>query len=151
MKNSKKGFTRFELVSVIIMILIVVAISIPVALHFVETQRRSMDRQRADRAEEVAYAEYALAHMFKDGEVMYMFTGDTEVLSILRHAPYPGGDYSAIEFPRADKYSDGAAKGSGLAIDSRSKKLEGEELIIVLGSNGEVLYDSWKEKLAAKY
>ena len=151
MNRGKKGFTRFELTAVLIMIAIVIAISIPVALNFVETQRRSMDRQRADRAEEVAYTEYALAHMFKDGEVMYMFTGDTEVLDILRHAPYGGGEYSKIEFPRADKYDDGGAKAWGMAIKARSKKLEGEDLIIVLGANGEVRYNSWKEKLAARY
>ena len=151
MKNPKKGFTRFELTAVLIMIAIVILISIPVALHFVETQRRSMDRQRADRAEEVAYSEYALGHMFKDGAVMYMFTGDTEVLSILRHAPYEAKSYSEIVFPRTDKYDDGGAKASGLAIEPRSKKLEGEPLYIVLGPNGEVLYDSWKEKLAARY
>ena len=151
MKNAKKGYTRFELVAVIIIILIIIAISVPVALHFVETQRRSMDRQRALRAEEVAKVEYSLNHLFKDGAVTYMFTGDTEVLDVLRHAPYDGKDYEAISSWRADKFDDGGAKNSGLAIEPRSKKLEGEELIIVLSDDGEVLYNSWKEKLAARY
>ena len=147
----KKGFTKFELTAVLIMIAVAVAVAIPVVSHFVETQCQSMDRQRADHAEDVAYTEYALSHMYHDGAVMYMFSGDTELLEVLRHAPYDGTAFDEISFPRVDKFNDGGAKGSGLAIKPRSKKLDGNELIIVLGDNGEVLYNSWKQKLAAKY
>ena len=151
MKLNKKGYTKFELVAVIIMICIVIAILIPIWLHFQEEQRQAMDRLEATNAEGTAQVEYMLAHWPTDGAVMYMFTGNSEVLQILRHAPCETTDYANIAFPRSDKYDDGGANGSGLAAGGRSRKVGDEPLIVVIGSDGAILYNSWKVKLSARY
>lgn len=152
MKLDRKGFTKFELTAVIIMIAIVIAIAIPVWLHFVETERRAMDRLESINAETEAHTEYMLSHWQSGEAVMYMFTGNNELCQILRHAPYNGGnDFSLISMPVEDKYSDGGNNGSGLEAKARSKKLEEISLIIVIDKNGEVVYNSWKERLAKKY
>lgn len=151
MKLNKKGYTKFELVAVIIMICIVIAILIPVWLHFAETERQAMDRLEATNAESAARIEYMLSHYPTEGSVMYMFTGNSEVLQILRHAPCETTDYENISFPRTDKYNDGGADGSGLAAGGRSNKVGDTPLIVVIGTNGEILYNSWKEQLAKRY
>lgn len=148
---NKKGYTKFELVAVIIMICIVIAILIPVWLHFQETERQAMDRYEAINAESTAQVEYMLGHFSSETPVMYMFTGNSEVLQILRHAPCETADYKNITFPRTDKYNDGGAEGSGLPAGGRSKKVGDEPLIVVIGNGGDILYNSWKEKLAARY
>lgn len=148
---NKKGYTKFELIAVIIMIAIVIAILIPVWLHFQETERQAMDRLEATNAETMAHTEYMLGHYTSGEPAMYMFTGNSEVCQILRHAPYTANNYADITFPRADQYNDGGAQGSGLPAGGRSKKIGDTPLIVVINQNGEIVYNSWKEKLAAKY
>ncbi len=151
MLKNKKGFTKFELCAVLIMIAITVAIAIPVALHFVEEERKAMDRLEAINAETQAQTEYMLGHWERGETVMYMFTGNTEVCEILRHAPYTAKSFDEIDFPIADKYSDGGAQGSGLEARARSRKIGERPLIVVVGPGGDILYNSWKTRLAAKY
>ena len=148
---NKKGYTKFELVAVIIMICIVIAILIPVWLHFQETERQAMDRLEAINAETMARTEYMLGHYTSGEPVMYMFTGNSEVCQILRHAPYTAKSYGDITFSRVDQYNDGGAQGSGLPASGRSRKIGDTELIVVIDHNGEIVYNSWKEKLAARY
>lgn len=151
MKLNKKGFTKFELTAVIIIICIIIAILIPVWLHFQETERQAMDRLEAINAESTAQMEYLMSHYPAGGEVMYMFTGNSEVLQILRHAPYTAKSYDEIEFPRLDAYNDGGDEGHGLSAGGRSNKVGDTPLYVVIGDGGEILYNSWKEKLAARY
>lgn len=148
---NKKGYTKFELVAVLIMIAIVIAILIPVWLHFQENERQAMDRLEANTAETMAHTEYLLGHYPSDGAVMYMFTGNTELLQILRHAPYTAESYADITFPRVDQYNDGGANGSGLPAGGRSKKIGDTPLIVVIDKGGEIVYNSWKEELAKRY
>ena len=144
---NKKGFTRFELVSAIIIIAIIIAILIPVILNFFETQRRSQDRQKAVRAEDLARQEYMLSHF--DGEpIVYTFSGRSEVLMIVAHSPVdPKADFSTLELPKKDFFNDGGNKAFGELAKAESRALGETELYVVVGENGRILFDSWLDIL----
>ncbi len=147
-KRGRRGYTRFELISVIIIVLIVIAIFIPVVLNFFETQRRSQDRQKAVRAEDLARQEYMLSHY--DGEpVVYTFSGRSEVLMIVSHAALDPEtkDFSEIELPKKDAFNDGGNKAFGELAKADSRAVGETELYVVVTGDGEVLYNSWLEIL----
>lgn len=147
-KKNTRGYTRVELVSVIIIIIIVAAIFIPVVLNFIETQNRSKDRQKAVRAEDLARQEYMLAHF--DGQpIVYTFSGRSEVMMIVAHMPVESksSDYRAIELPKKDYFNDGGNKAFGALAEAKSRAVGETELYIVVGENGRILFDSWLDIL----
>lgn len=139
----KKGYTKYELVSVIIIIAVIIAILIPVWLTFLEGQRRNLDGLAAERAEDTAQMEFMLSHYDSGDAIVYMFTGDTEVLHVYRHWSLGDTAYSDITPPRTDGFSDGGAV-SGKPKRAKSKKVGGKELFVVVRGDGEVVYNSWR-------
>ncbi len=144
-KNAKKGFTRYELVSVIIIIAVIVALLIPLILSFVEKDRRNLDGYAAERAEDAALIEFLQNHSTSAEAVVYMFSGDSEVINIYRHWAFEGGDYSAITPPRHDGYFDTPTIGGGTPKRGKSRKIGDRELYVVVSQEGEVVYNSWRE------
>lgn len=146
----KRGITKVELVSVIIIIAVFIAVMIPLGYNFLEGQRRSQDRIKASNAQDTARQEYMLSHMGGD-PIIYSFSGKTEVLLIIAHAPVEGvadGDYSGLTPPRKDGFNDGGNRSSTtLTPSAKSDKIGDTPLYIVVGNNGEILYNSWLEAL----
>lgn len=162
-ERSKKGFTRYELASVIIIISVIIAIAIPVILNFVEKDRRGVDGLAAERAEDAALIEFLQNHSTSGETVVYMFTGDSEVINIYRHWKYEEDysattnvdidysattsvdiDYSAITPPRHDGYFDTPAIGGGTPKRGKSRKIGDRELYVIVSPSGEVIYNSWR-------
>lgn len=149
--RAKKGFTRFELAAGIIIIAIIIAILVPVVLNFFETQRRSQDRQKAVRAEDLARQEFMLEH-YGGGPIVYTFSGRSEVLMIVAHSPVEEDvkDYSETEIPKKDAFNDGGNKAFGELAKADSRAVGETELYVVVTGDGEVLYNSWLEILLNK-
>lgn len=141
---NKKGYTKYELVSVIIIVGVIIAIFIPVMMSFIEQDRRNVDGLAAERAEDVAKIEYMQHHSTSGDTVVYMFTGDSEVLRVYRHWKHTG-DFKDITPPRTDGYSDGSAIVGGTEKRGKSKKVGESPLYVAVSGNGEVVYNSWRE------
>lgn len=144
-KLGKKGYTKYELISVIIIITVIIAVSIPVWLSFLEKERRNVDGLEAERAEDAAIIEYMLNHSQSGDTVVYMFTGDTEVLHVYRHWKLDDSDFSSITPPRTDGYDDGSAVVGGTQNRGKSKKVGDRPLYVAVTGNGTVVYNSWRE------
>lgn len=146
--RAKKGFTRFELAAGIIIAAIIIAILIPVVLNFFETQRRSQDRQKAVRAEDLARQEFMLEH-YGGGPIIYTFSGRSEVLMIVAHSPVGEDvkDYSETEIPKKDAFNDGGNKAFGELAHGDSRAVGGRNLFVIIGGEGDVLYNSWLDIL----
>ena len=149
--RAKKGFTRFELAAGIIIIAIIIAILVPVVLNFFETQRRSQDRQKAVRAEDLARQEFMLEH-YGGGPIVYTLSGRSEVLMIVAHSPVGEDvkDYSETDIPKKDAFNDGGNKAFGELAKADSRAVGETELYVVVTGDGEVLYNSWLEILLNK-
>lgn len=153
-EKAKKGYTRYELVSVIIIIAVVIAIAVPIVLNSVENDRRGLDGLAAERAESAALIEFMQNHSTGGEAIVYMFSGDTEVINVYRHWAYEGEDYSnstnvdidysAITPPRHDGYNDTPTIGGGTPKRGKSKKIGDRELYIIVSPSGEVIYNSWR-------
>ena len=146
--RAKKGFTRFELAAGIIIAAIIIAILVPVVLNFFETQRRSQDRQKAVRAEDLARQEYMLEH-YGGGPIVYTFSGRSEVLMIVSHAALDPEtkDFSAIELPKKDAFNDGGNKAFGELAHGDSRAVGDRDLFVIVGGEGDVLFNSWLDIL----
>ena len=149
---NKKGITKIELTCVIIMIAVFIAIMIPLGYNFVEGQRRSKDRIKAGNAQDTARQEFMLTH-FTDDPIIYSFSGKSEVLLITAHA-YVGEDvedYSNLTPPKKDGFNDGGSRSSTtLTPTASSDKVGDTPLYIIVGNEGEILYNSWMAALSAK-
>lgn len=143
-ERAKKGFTRYELVSVIIIISVILIIAVPIILNFVEDDRRGVDGLAAERAESAALIEYMQNHSDTGETIVYMFTGDSEVINVYRHWSYAGEEYSEITPPRHDGYNDTPTIGGGTPKRGKSKKIGDKELIVVVSPSGDVIYNSWR-------
>ena len=147
---NRRGITKVELVSVLIIIAVFIAVMIPLGYNFVEGQRRAQDRIKASNAQDTARQEYMLSHMGAD-PIIYSFSGKTEVLLVIAHAPVEGvtdGDYSGLTPPRKDYFNDGGNRSSTtLMPEARSDKIGDTPLYVVIGDSGEILYNSWYEAL----
>ena len=144
---NKKGITKVELVSVIIIVAIFIAILIPLGYNFLEGQRRAQDRIKASNAQDTARQEYMLSHM-GDEPIVYSFSGKSEVLLIIAHAYAEGEDYSKLAPPRTDGFNDGGNRASTLQTpEAKSDKIGDTPLYVVVGGSGEILYNSWTEAL----
>lgn len=141
--TDKRGFTKYELVGVIIIVGVIIAVFIPVWLSFVENDRRNVDGLAAERAEDVAQIEYMQHHSTSGLTVVYMFTGDSEVIRVYRHWAFEG-EFKDITPPREDGFSDGGAV-SGTPKRGKSKKVGETPLYIAVAGSGEVVYNSWRE------
>ena len=146
--RAKKGFTRFELAAGIIIIAIIIAILVPVVLNFFETQRRSQDRQKAVRAEDLARQEFMLEH-YGGGPIVYTFSGRSEVLMIVAHSPVEEDvkDYSETDIPKKDAFNDGGNKAFGELARGDSRAVGDRDLFVIIGGEGDVLYNSWLDIL----
>lgn len=142
-KFDKRGLTRYEFVSLTIIAVVIIAILLPLWLAFLESECRDLDGIDAVRAEDVAMCEYILHH-YEGGEtIAYMFTGDTEVLQVLRHWNVDGVDFDKITAPRFDGYDDGMAHENGTENKARSREIGDTPLYVVI--QGEVVYNSWRD------
>lgn len=141
---NNKGLTRFEHISIIIILAVLISLLIPASLSFVESQRRSTDYQKALKAQESARSEYMLSHFGKEtGSVVYSFSGNTEVLSIVAHEPLGDRAPENLDPPRFDKYADGGANSGGALATGESKTVGDTPLYIVVGEDGQIVYNSW--------
>ncbi len=143
-ERAKKGFTRYELVSVIIIISVILIIAVPIILNFVEDDRRGVDGLAAERAEAAALIEFMQNHSDTGETVVYMFSGDTEVINVYRHWLYMGEEFSEITPPRHDGFNDTPTIGGGTPKRGKSRKIGDKELIVVVSPSGEVIYNSWR-------
>ncbi len=143
-ERAKKGFTRYELVSVIIIISVILIIAVPIILNFVEDDRRGVDGLAAERAEAAALIEFMQNHSNTGETVVYMFSGDTEVINVYRHWLYAGEEFSEITPPRRDGFNDTPTIGGGTPKRGKSKKIGDKELIVVVSPSGDVIYNSWR-------
>ena len=145
MKN--RGITKVELVSVIIIIAVFIAVMIPLGYNFLEGQRRAQDRIKASNAQDTARQEYMLSHRGGD-PIVYSFSGKSEVLLIIAHAYAESEDYSDLTPPRKDGFNDGGSRSSTtITPKAKSDKIGDTPLYVVIGDNGEILYNSWYEAL----
>lgn len=142
---NKKGYTKYELVSVIIIVGVIIAIFIPVMMSFMENERRNTDGLAAERAEDVAQIEYMQHHSTSGETVVYMFTGDSEVLRVYRHWRHDGDDFSSLTTPRTDGYDDGSAIVGATEKRGKSKRVGERPLYVAVSGSGEVVYNSWRE------
>ena len=147
---NKRGFTRIELVSAVIIVLVLIAISCPVIFNFVETQNRSKDRQKAVRAQDLARQEFMLSHY--DGEpIVYTFSGRSEVMAIVSHEYVSAeADFGALVLPKKDGFNDGGSTAYTTLNDlakAKSRKVGERELYVVVAEDGRILYNSWLEIL----
>ncbi len=143
-ERAKKGYTRYELVSVIIIVAVVIAIAVPLVLNFVENDRRGLDGLAAERAESAALIEFMQNHSTGGEAIVYMFSGDTEVINVYRHWAYEGESYSAITPPRHDGYNDTPTIGGGTPKRGKSKRIGDRALYVVVSPEGDVIYNSWR-------
>lgn len=143
----RKGFTRIELISVIIIIMVFIAIIIPVLLHFLETENQARDRLEATKAEDLVRLEYMMTHYPDGGEIVYYLTGESEAQKVLYHFPYESETPEEVKIPRSDYYKDGGAAGKGEPAKGNSKRVGDRELYVIIGGDGEIIYDSWLEIL----
>lgn len=143
-ERAKKGFTRYELASVLIIIAVIIAIAVPVILNFVENDRRGLDGLAAERAESAALIEFMQNHSSGGEAVVYMFSGDSEVISVYRHWQFEGESFEAITPPSRDGYNDTPTIGGGTAKRGKSRKIGDRALYVVISPEGEVIYNSWR-------
>ncbi len=144
---NRKGYTKIELICAIAIVMIAAAIIVPLWLHFAETENQAMDSLEAAKGEDLARLEYMMSHYPDGGKVVYFLTGTSDAQKILRHFQYLESEPEKIALPHRDGFYDGGAADFGGPAVGRSKRVGKRELYVIVGENGQIVYNSWLDIL----